>query len=52
MCTFCYQNFTSFVCKDCFNHEKFIMRDDRRLLKYAYRWKDSGLEERDNIETQ
>lgn len=31
---------------------EFIMRDDRRFLKYAYRWKDGSPEERDDIETQ
>ena len=27
------------------------MRDDRRFLKYAYRWKDANPEEREKIET-
>ncbi|KAI0062605.1 hypothetical protein BV25DRAFT_1915767 [Artomyces pyxidatus] len=36
MCHVCTQRFSSLVCSDCFDPEKFKLRDDWRFIKYAY----------------
>ena len=53
-CFICESELSPLHCISCtliFFISDFLMRDERRFLKYAYWWRDASTEEREKIET-